>query len=265
MEQTFVYTLPVWIVGLIFLAVLLGALETGYRVGLARRESWKDADSGGGGVVLTSLLAVLGLVLAFTYAAGVSRFDARKQAVILEANALGTAFLRADLVAEPGRSELRKALYEYARTRSIAAGTAVSEVEIKAVLDKSLRKQARLWPATRQVVAQKNAEAMEVSLVAAMNDVFDAHTIRLAAVADRLPIVVIWLLLLVAACALSVTGFNAGLQGIMSRWRVIAFTIVLTGIIVVILDLDRPNDGMVIVKQSSINQVVADMEAELTR
>ncbi|MEA3276444.1 MAG: hypothetical protein U9Q81_14380 [Pseudomonadota bacterium] len=81
MEQSIFYYLPIWIVGVIFLVVLLSALESGYRVGLASRKAWKDAESGGGGVVLSSMFAVLGLVLAFTYASGVSRFDARKQAV----------------------------------------------------------------------------------------------------------------------------------------------------------------------------------------
>ena len=105
------------------------ALEFGFRVGLKRREHWKDADSGGGAVVLTSMFAVMGLVLAFTYASGVSRFDARKDAVIKEANALGTAFHRADLVAEPGRSELKMVLLDYARTRIIETGT-VNTIQI---------------------------------------------------------------------------------------------------------------------------------------
>ena len=113
------YNLPLWTAGLIFVVVLAIALEFGFRVGLNRREHWKDADSGGGAVVLTSMFAVMGLVLAFTYASGVSRFDARKNAVLIEANALGTAFHRADLVAEPGRTELRMTLMDYARSRVI--------------------------------------------------------------------------------------------------------------------------------------------------
>jgi len=73
MELSLFDTLPFWVVALVFIIVLLVALETGYRVGLARREIWRDADSGGGAIVQTSMFAILGLVLAFTYAAGVSR------------------------------------------------------------------------------------------------------------------------------------------------------------------------------------------------
>jgi hypothetical protein len=185
--------------------------------------------------------------------------------VITEANALGTAFLRADVVAEPGRAQLKQALYEYALTRSIPAGTAVSEEERRAVVKRTLQAQAPLCPATKQIIAQDNPPPIEVSVLVGMNDVFDAHTIRIAAVLDHLPNTVVWLLLLVASAALTVAGYNAGLQGRMSRWRMNVFTIVLTALALVILDLDRPNDGTVVVDQRSINAVIADMEANLKR
>ena len=78
MELALLYTFPIWAAGLLFVIVILIALESGYRVGHARREIWKDADSGGGAIVQTSMFALLGLLLAFTYASGMSRHDARK-------------------------------------------------------------------------------------------------------------------------------------------------------------------------------------------
>jgi hypothetical protein len=262
-EQSIFYVLPLWAVGSTFLLLYLGAVESGFRVGLARRSSWKDADTGGGALVQTSLFAILGLVLAFTYAAGVGRLDARKNATLIEANALGTAFLRADLLVEPGRSELKRALYDYARTRSIAPGTAITPDQRKAFINRTLEKQKVIWPATKRAIAQENPVPLEVALMAAVNDVLDAHSVRLAAVMDQLPSAVIWLLLLVATSALSVAGYNAGIQGKMSRWRMTAFTIVLAALTVIILDFDRPNDGTIVVKQNSIDAVVADMKALL--
>ena len=263
MELALLYTYPIWIAGLIFLVVLLIALELGYRVGFARRELWEDADSGGGAIVQTSMFALLGLLLAFTYAAGMSRHDARKQAVPVEANALGTAFQRADILAEPGRTELKKVLLDYAQTRYFPPGSLQSNEERKAAVIRTLKQQAKIWPATKRVVAQDNPVPMEASLVVAINSVFDAHTIRLAAVFDTLPKIVMWMLLFVAAASLSVAGFNAGIQGRMSRWRMTALTLVLTGLMLIILDFDRPLDGMVIVNQHSLNSVIAEMEADL--
>jgi hypothetical protein len=182
---------------------------------------------------------------------------------MVEANALGTAFLRADLVAEPGRSQLRQVLLDYARTRSIPPRTIKTPADRQAVIEKTLQKLALIWPATKQAIQQGKPGPVELSVVTAINEVLDAHTIRMVAVFDKLPVIVIWMLLLVAAASLSVAGFNAGIQGHISRWRMGAFALVLTGVITVILDFDRPNDGIVVVSHRSVDMVIADMESAL--
>lgn len=263
MEISFLYSLPIWIGALLFFIALLLALELGFRVGLARRDTWKDADSGGGAIVQTSMFALLGLILAFTYAASVSRLDARKQAVLLESNALGTAFQRADLVAEPGRTELKTTLLDYARTRAFAPGALKRSEERRAAVLRTIKQQRRIWTAAKQVVKQDNPEPMEAALVVAINAVYDAHTVRFAAVIDTLPRIVMWMLLFVAASSLSVAGFNAGIQGRMSRWRMTALTLVVTGLMTAIIDFDRPLDGMVIVDQQMLNSLIVEMENDL--
>lgn len=233
-------TLPFWVIALVSIIVLLVALEAGYRVGLARREIWRDADSGGGAIVQTSMFAILGLVLAFTYASVVSRYDVRKQAIPVEANVLSTAFQRADIVVEPGRTELKKVLLDYARTRYFPPDLLQNSDGSKAALLRTLKQQAKIWPATKRVIEMDNPATMETSLVEVINSVFDAHTTRFA-------------------------GFNAGIQGRMSRWRMTTLTLVLTGLMLIILDFDRPLDGAVIVNQQSLNSVIAAMEADLNQ
>ena len=263
MEFSLIYNIPIWLAGIWFIFVLIIGLEAGFRVGLKGREHWKDADSGGGGVVLTSMFAILGLVLAFTYASGVSRFDARKNAVVIEANALGTAFHRADLVAEPGRTELKTILLEYARTRAFKKDTVKTNEDRRVVVSTTLEKLGKIWPVTKRVVEQGKPGPIEASLVVAINNVLDAHTIRLAAYFDKLPKVVMWMLLIVSAASLAVAGYNAGIQGRMSRWRMSALILVLTSLMLVILDFDRPNDGIVIISHDQIFAVIAEMEADL--
>jgi hypothetical protein len=257
--------LPLWAFGVIFFGVMIITLELGFRVGKKRRDTWRNAESGGGGIVQTSIFAVLGLVLAFTYSAGLTRFEARKAALLNEANALGTAFLRADLASEPGRTELMEALYEYAVTRSIPPRSAVTLKDQNLFLSKTLEKQASIWPATKRVIDQQNPDPLEVSIVSSINSVLDAHTIRFAAVIDGLNPTVIFLLALVTLCAMAVAGFNAGIHGRMSRWRMIAFSIVLASFVFVILDLDRPNDGTIIVDQRLINILISDMHNALNQ
>lgn len=202
-------------------------------------------------------------MLAFTYASGVSRFDARKDAVIKEANALGTAFHRADLVAEPAHSELKMVFLDYARTRIIETGTVSTIQDRQLTLENTLEKLEKIWPATKRMIEQNKPGPIEASMVAGINDVIDAHTIRLAAILDKLPRVIMWMLVFISSASLAVSGYNAGIQGRMSRWRMSAFALVLTFLMLVILDFDRPNDGFVVVSNLSIEATVAEMEADL--
>ena len=266
MKLGILYDFYLWQIGFLFVLVLLVVLEAGYRIGLSQRKHWKNADSGGGNLILTSMLGVLALILAFTYAAAVSRFDARKQAVILEASVLSTAFNRADLVAEPGRTELKQALHDYALTRVIKHGRKINREELNSIVKKSLDAQAKLWPIiTAQILPQSQPVPIVLSLVTSVNKVHDTHTARLAAAQDKLPLSVTLMLLFVAAASLGVAGFNAGISGRMSRWRMTAFAVVLILVMIVIQDFDRPQEGFIVISQDSLNNVILEMEADLTQ
>ena len=139
MNTQLFYQLPTWVIGLLFIFVLLSALEFGYYVGRGLQDSWKNANPTNGQIILTSMFALLGLIIAFTYGAGVERFNARKQSVILETNAMRDAYLQADLVAEPGRTELKQALLDYARTRTLKQGGYRSQERFQELAQKSLQ------------------------------------------------------------------------------------------------------------------------------
>ena len=263
MEFGFFYDFPIWFIYLLILLINFAALEIGYRLALKQRDKWKDADKGGGNVVLTSMFALLGLILAFTYAAGVSRHETRKQAVIIEANALGTAYLRSRLVAEPSRTELRKALAEYAHTLTFKQGVLLTPTERAEIVRKSQRAQSNLWPIVEKIVKQGQPGPIEASLVTAINDLLDEHTVRLAAAFDKLPRAVVWMLVLIAAASLAVTGFNSGISGQMGRWRMTAFAAILAGVTYLIVDFDRPNDGLIQISHASLKNVIDDIEADL--
>jgi hypothetical protein len=131
------------------------------------------------------------------------------------------------------------------------------------LLFRTREKQSLTRPALKEVIAQDNPAQLETSIVTAVNSVLDADTIRLAAAIDRLQPTIIWLLLLVTENATAVAGYNAGLQDRISRWRVSAFSIVLTALSMAILDLDRPNDGTVLVDQRIMDVVIADLKRVL--
>jgi hypothetical protein len=265
MSFSFFYYIPLIFGGLIMFAILLAALEVGYRIGFKQRKKWLDADTGGGTVALSTMFALLGLILAFTYASGINRFEDRKQTVIEESNTLGTAFLTAGFIAEPGGKALQETILAYAKTRVISREHSLSHAEIMEILNNTKQAQEKLWPTLEKALMQGKLGPIEVSMVTAMNDVLNMHTIRLAALFDKLPKAVIWMLIFISAATIAVTGFNAGLSGKISRWRTATLALVMAGVMLVILDYDRPRDGFIRVSQYSLNTVIAEMEANLAR
>lgn len=263
MEIFWLYKWPLWLDGAVFLLLLLIAVEGGFRVGLRRHyKGTVDAKKTvRGDVTLGSMLALLGLLLAFTYAFSLSRADMRKQAIVNEANAIGTAFLRANLGAEPGKSELRQGLLDYARTRLIYAE--LYGEGLRKAVDRSLEVQARLWPAAERTVQGDVLGPIQALILQAVNEVLDTHTIRIAVVNDRIPGIVLALLLLVAAAALAVAAYNAGLNGSINRWRMSAFALVLAALMLVIVDFDRGQRGLIRVNLQPLEAVVKDLEAQI--
>jgi hypothetical protein len=127
------------------------------------------------------------------------------------------------------------------------------------LLQQSRDAMAKLWPATERVVQGSPAGPIEAVLLRAVTDVMDCDTVRVAAVLDSLPPVVLTLLLLIAAATVSVAGFNAGLSGRMSRWRTTLLILVLASIMLVIVDFDLSNAGFIHVSNGSIDAVIAEM------
>ena len=119
--SNFFYSIAPWQVALGKIILLLLAFELGLRVGHRIYKKNGESKPRGGNIILTSTFAILGLLFAFTFSASVYRHDLRKQELLNEANAIGTAFLRAGLVAEPGRSSIKQILLDYGRSRIVHA------------------------------------------------------------------------------------------------------------------------------------------------
>jgi len=260
------HQISIWLVGIVVLIILFSALELGYRIGFSRRELWKGADSSSGQYILTSMFALLGLMLAFTYGAGVSRFDASKQSITVEANAIRVAFLRADMVAEPESTELKQALLDYARTRIVKQQVLITREQFQEILRKSLQEQSKLWLITEKIVKQSQPGSnVAPLLVDAVNQVISAHTTRVSAAIDRLPSAVLLMLLFIASATLSVAGFSAGISGRMNRLRMTTFALVLAGVLFIIYDFDQPRDGFIRINQNNISLIINEIEADIAQ
>ncbi|MDA0834855.1 MAG: hypothetical protein O2955_03525 [Planctomycetota bacterium] len=113
--------LPLWAFFALSCLIVWSALETGYRIGRWRHRHASDEKDAAVGVIVGSILGLLGFMLAFTFGVAASRFEERRQTVLEEANAIGTTYLRTQLLPEPQRSDAASLLREYVDVRLNAA------------------------------------------------------------------------------------------------------------------------------------------------
>jgi hypothetical protein len=260
------YQLPLWVVLFLFLILLLIPMEIGFRLGMRQKTLHPVLIRGArSDVALASIMALLGLMLAFTYSFSLSRADLRKVEVIKEVNAISTAFLRADLLSEPGRTEVRKLLFNYAKSRYVEPGTIRNLSELEKVVNRSVEIQSKIWPAVKSALRQKSdmSDPEKALLVSSINDVLDSHTSKMAVIYDRLPTAVLALLVFIAGASLGLAGYNSGLTGSFSRWRMTAFALILASLMYIILDFDMMLRGFIQVDQRSLLLLIDEMRAAM--
>ena len=222
-------------------ALLLVSLEAGFQRGRRAAGEAEAASSAQVGTVQGALLGLLGLLLAFSFAAAGGRFLERQDLIVEEANAIGTSFLRADLLDEPQRSELRDALWRYTEHR-IQTSANLRKPPDPAVLAEIDRLHQRLW---RAAVAGVTARPVAMlAVLPPVNEVIDLHSTRLAAARKHLPSLVLGLLIASSALAIGVIGYGFGLGGRRRAPLSLPLVLLIGAALWITIDLDRPRAGL---------------------
>jgi len=262
-----VFALPLWLLVLLVLILIPSAALLGYRTGRHTHGLQKDLPSDKkaqpSDTSIGAFLALLGLLLAFTYSFALSRFDDRKDALLLEANALGTAFVQAMLLEEPKQTDYRETILAYAETRSFGTAMNRDGTPLGDLLNVSLERQAALTDALETVLASDVEAAIRNSMTGSLTDILDAHAIRVEAQADSIPQALKYLLAMVAAFAVFMVGHDAGIRGKPLTWRVLAFSGLLIIVLVQIFDFERPAAGIIRVPETIMLITIEDMRSEL--
>jgi ABC-type multidrug transport system fused ATPase/permease subunit len=248
-------SLPLWAFFIVILLVVLLSVECGYRLGKYRRNRQeKEAPVG---TMVGATLGLLAFILAFTFGMAAARFDARRQVLLDEANAIGTTYLRAGMLPERGE-QIRVLLRDYVSAR-IAA---VQSGNIAEGIQRSENIQQQVW-SEAEAVGRKNPNSIVVGLfVQSLHEMIDLHAKRLqAGVRSRIP-GPIWLgLFAVAILSLTAMGYLEGLTGTRRSLAVIAVAIAFSVVIELIADLDRPQEGVLRVSQRALLDVQRSMNA----
>ena len=239
-------------------AVVLGATGLGLLLGTYlrhRSETLREPFA----ALQAALLGVVGLILAFGLALAVGRYESRRAAVVDDANAIGTTYLRAQTLAEPVRTRSLDLLARYTDT-SIRLSEAVpsSAAADEAVAD-GQQLQRELWALAGQALDGAPTASAPRLYVESLNEMIDMQTVRVAALNNRVPGAVLALEVVGASMALGLLAFYLAIVGRGVLTVVLAAALV-TMLLLVTFDLDRPTRGVIRVPDTPLTNLRASME-----
>jgi hypothetical protein len=239
--------IPIWalLIGTILVMVLF--IEVGFQLGKNAQANSKKAQTSQVRAIMGAGLGLLAFMLAFTFATAQSHFEARVQSLAEEARIARNAFMQADLLVEPRRSQAKQLLKDYIELRSDSRtlkGPGVAE-QLAELLRTSEQIQQKLW----LIAAQSDTQAKDKQVGVKENDLFmvsiialtDIHYTRLhSAVMNRIPFTIWITLYLMAILSMIIMGYQAGLTDRRSPVATMTLAVAFSAVIILIADLDRP-------------------------
>jgi hypothetical protein len=259
MHGEFLYLAHEWVPALVFLALMAAASATGFALG--RRLDHRNSPETRSQIltVEAGILGVLGLMLGFTMSMAVSRFDARKHLVLEEAQAVGTAWLRTQLLPPAEGKPIAELLSEYTDIRTAPNDGPDIYDRILAARRESARLQDAFW--RRAVMyAQKNPNPVLAGLLLqSLNQVIDLDAARWMAFENHVPDSVIYVIAVLGVLAALSVGYSFGLAGSKNIFTTLILLLEIVLVLMVIVDLDRPRGGFIRVSQ----QPMLDLQKQM--
>lgn len=236
------------IVGLLLLA-LLAAIESGFRYGRKASSNADEALKGQVNTIQGSLLGLLALLLGFTFSQALQRYDARSNAVVAEANAIGTALLRIELLPQDMRSPIRSELQRYLDLRISSGNVSLDKVDERAEALRAVETAQRdLWELGAAAISAPQAGIV----VQGLNGMFDAYTARNAALDRHVPEIVLFLLFSTFLLTACLVGYSSGVSRNRASFPTYVLVLLITTLVFIIIDLDRPRRGVIEVSQQPL-------------
>jgi len=242
----------------LFLAILV-FVWLGRRIGAERSREETERERVGLVTVETAIYALLALMIAFTFSGATSRFDTRRAQTVQEANAIGTAYLRLDLLPAAAQPALREKFRAYTDER-MAVYRALPDTEASNVHAASaVALQTEIWNDALAALRGASPQA-SLLLIPALNDMIDITTTRAIALRTHTPPVILAaLVVLTLICSLLVGYGLAGGKPFATNLHMTGFALMMTVTLYVILDLDHPRVGLI--RLDYVDQAMADVRA----
>jgi hypothetical protein len=239
-------------------AVVFLASEFGWQLGIRAKGHGESCNIS---AVEQSLLGLVALVVGFTFFMALTRFEARREAVLNEASAIGTTALRARLLPEPHRAQSLKLLREYVQMRIDYISTGKSFAELPTTIDRSNNIQEALWQQVKALSTKDNNMVPTGLFIQTLNDMIDNQGKRLSALRNQIPNEILLSLFGITAVACGFAGYASGLDPLRTRLPAVITGVIVCSVIFVILDLDRPNVGFITISQQPMIDTAASLSA----
>jgi hypothetical protein len=247
------------LLALAFAAGMFGAWLVGWRQG---RRTTPETSADPGIKFTDAALALLGLLLAFTFSLSLTRHDQRRSMVIAESNAIGDFYTCASVLKDPHRAQLQGLLREYTERKLDAARDLRSESDLEPRILWFQQAHARMTAAVAAAVS--DGTPIAVSLTNTLNEVTSNHAARLAAYRERLPWSIVALLFLGAVVPAYLMGLQQGTSARPHLAATVCFMFMVTLVVYVTLDLNQPGRGTITVSQEPLERLLQSMAGDST-
>ncbi len=236
----------------LFIAIIMFN-EAGFRVGRFIQGSTDSEVKALTGSIQASILGLLALLLGFTFSMSMQRFDNRSMALIDEASAMGTAILRVQLLPDKYKNEANEYFKRYVDLRvEIGKLDFTKDEERKTYSNKIIDVQSKLWSLAISATNDDPRAVTTGAFVKSLNDVIDSQGKRNALLQMHVPEVVLILLFVVFISSGGILGYSAGLSGKRIFAPIVLISLLITLIVFIIIDLDRPKRGLIQVNQGAM-------------
>jgi hypothetical protein len=257
--MSYALTVVLFTAGL-FLGMLV-LLEVGRRIGSRRAASDPEHATAGLGAVDGAVFGLMGLLVAFTFSGAATRFEARRQLIVEEANDIGTAYLRLDLLPPSAQPALRESFKRYVDSRLAVYRKMTDRAAALAALADSARLQREIWSQGVTACQAAASPATTTLLLSALNAMIDITTTRTMATQMHPPSIVFVMLFGLALASSLLAGYGMAPGKARSWLHMIGFAVVMALAVYVILDLEFPRLGLI--RVDAFDQLLVDLRQSM--